>query len=665
MNASEIPSLESSFIEALKSLQAGEILTSRQAFESIVRDYPDCKEAWYHLGEICQKWGDFENAIDHYTHVLELDPAIQEVYNNLGVIATLQGLPDLASGYFFKALEINSEFAPAHLNLGQLFLPLGQYDLFAYHCLQALNIDASLERTYFQTGMNALLKGDFTQAEALFSVIVKYSGTLRVSALLKKTFCLQRLGRDSEALGCLDQAYELDPDGTIALMRAFYLPVVYRSEAELNQWRDQLTAKLETLEAEQANLSFRRLHEMDWYPFYLAYQGQNDLEIMQRLARLIQPHVPALSPLQEKRPREKNLRVGWVSRYFHTHSVAQCFLPVLNNFPKGTVHLLFQVPGSRQDLMPGRFQAAIAAVLPLSEVLAQAQEQIQAQELDILIYTDLGMEPFGFLLAQNRLAPLQYLLPGHPVTSGLKSLDGFISSRVLEGPDAQQHYQEPLVLLDHPLVNFPNQAQHPVIERAQTGLPAGRLYACPVTLFKLHPGFDKVFAALLAADPEAQILCFQDQSPEIAAILKTRWQELLGPDSERMHLLPWQSAERFQELLPHFDLVLDPFPFGLGTTAYLALQAEVPMVSWPGEFLRGRVVQALYQTLGIQTGLATSLEDYVTQALALAQNPELRQAWIQTLRQQKHLLFESSLGGQELAVFLQDAQARKLQQETV
>lgn len=659
MSSSTQTPLEAQFYQALLALQAGQSEQAQILFRALVAEYPQCKEAWYQLGELAQARGDWTQALEDYGRVLELDPSIQEVYNNLGVIATRQSQTELASGYFFKALEINPQFAPAHINLGHLFASLNQVELACHHFVQALKTEPALERPLFQQAVHLITQAALAAAGILLQSLVQYGGELHVSALLKWAFCLQRLGQDAEALNCLAQARHLDADGAVALMDALYLPVVYASDADLAQWRARVADKLSALEG-QTDLRFARLHEIDWYPFYLAYQGQNDREILMRLAALVTPSLPPLPapPVKTASP-ETPLRIGWVSRFFHPHSVSRCFLPLLQSFSSKTTHILFRAPGSQPGLLEGAFSQRVAGVVALQPNLEQASQQIAQQGLDILLYTDLGLDPFTWLLASRRLATLQYVLPGHPVTSGLSSLDGYISSHQLEMPDAQEHYSEPLVLLDHPLVNFPLLPQSQALSRSEAGLPEGNLYFCPVTLFKLQPAFDAALALILSRDPLAQIICFQDQTEGVTAVLKTRWQKAFGEDFARVHILQWVSESRFQDLLALADVVLDPFPFGLGTTAYLALAAEVPIVSWPPAFLRGRSTQALYGQLGIELGLADSLDTYVHQAIAFATDPKLRTTWRAQLQQGKNLLFGNALGGQEFAVFLRDALQRK------
>src|SRR3546814_8369575 len=68
--------------------------------------------------------------------------------------------------------------------------------------------------------------------------------------------------------------------------------------------------------------------------------------------------------------------------------------------------------------------------------------------LDLLLYTDIGMNAFSYFLAFARLAPVQCVTWGHPDTTGIPALDYFISNDLAEPEDAESHYSERLVRLD-------------------------------------------------------------------------------------------------------------------------------------------------------------------------------------------------------------------------
>src|SRR5687767_5295484 len=90
------------------------------------------------------------------------------------------------------------------------------------------------------------------------------------------------------------------------------------------------------------------------------------------------------------------------------------------------------------------------------------------------------------------------------------------------------------------------------------------------------------------------------------------------PDvAERIRFLPKMPRGDFLELLACSDVMLDPFPFGGGHTSYEALALGLPVVTLPGEFLRGRLTHAMYQQMGYGELLAAGVDEYVRMALRM------------------------------------------------
>ena len=83
---------------------------------------------------------------------------------------------------------------------------------------------------------------------------------------------------------------------------------------------------------------------------------------------------------------------------------------------------------SEEDHMTKKFQAAADDFVQLSPSRDEAIEQLLSAELDVLVYPELGMDEWMMTLAFQRMAPIQCMFWGHPVTTGLDSIDYFISS---------------------------------------------------------------------------------------------------------------------------------------------------------------------------------------------------------------------------------------------
>ena len=71
-----------------------------------------------------------------------------------------------------------------------------------------------------------------------------------------------------------------------------------------------------------------------------------------------------------------------------------------------------------------------------------------AQDLpDVMFYPEVGMDPATCALAALRLAPLQVAGWGHPVTTGLPSIDLFRIRRASGRAGSRTHYREKLIRL--------------------------------------------------------------------------------------------------------------------------------------------------------------------------------------------------------------------------
>src|SRR2546429_306824 len=66
----------------------------------------------------------------------------------------------------------------------------------------------------------------------------------------------------------------------------------------------------------------------------------------------------------------------------------------------------------------------------------------------VVYYPDIGMTPQSILLANLRLAPIQIMSLGHPVSTWGSEIDYFISGADVEPPNyPERNYSERLVLL--------------------------------------------------------------------------------------------------------------------------------------------------------------------------------------------------------------------------
>jgi protein O-GlcNAc transferase len=217
---------------------------------------------------------------------------------------------------------------------------------------------------------------------------------------------------------------------------------------------------------------------------------------------------------------------------------------------------------------------------------------------------------------------------GHPVTSGMPTIDYFLSCKAGETDESELHYTEKLVRLSRLNVCLTRpERKGPRRDRAYFGLSAdAHVYACPQMLFKFHPDFDAALAGILRGDERGIVVTLDAKYPEWKQLLIERWSREMPDVAQRIRFLPKMPRTDFMELLALSDVMLDPFPFGGGHTSYEALALGLPVVTLPGQFLRGRLAYAMYQQMGYRELLAASVDDYARLALRLGMEKKEREA---------------------------------------
>jgi predicted O-linked N-acetylglucosamine transferase (SPINDLY family) len=296
-------------------------------------------------------------------------------------------------------------------------------------------------------------------------------------------------------------------------------------------------------------------------------------------------------------------------------------------------------------------------VVVLPDHLERARRKIADHPVDILFYPDVGMDPLTYFLAFSRLASLQCVTWGHPVTTGIPSIDYYLSFENSEPPDANDHYSEQLVLLKR-FVMYCFRPQLPKAPRFRSDfdLPEGcNLYVCPQMLFKFHPDFDRILRDILRQDPNGLIVLSEGVCRNWTELLSKRFAQVFPQDIDRVKFLPYLPFNDFLSLLQMADVMLDTIHFNGGFTSLLAFACDLPIITLPGRFMRGRLTLAMYKQMGIMDCVAEDAESYVKIALRLTNERKWREEIVKKISTRCDVLFEDMEAVRELERFFERA----------
>ncbi len=582
---------------------------------------------------------DFEQALQCLTQALPHLPISAESQNGLASVQfQLKHYADALQS-IESALELAPDLAEAWWNKAQILLELEETEAACQALRECLAREPGYQSLLMPLAQEQLDRFRDAQAEVILSLQSEFALDSDIDqAHYGAGLAAQRNNQPELALEHFEKALRRQPkEISYHLAQALCLPVIYTDLAHLQSWRERLEDALPTcLERLQAQpQAYQQSLPLQQIPllFHLAYQGFNDRPIHSLLGDFWQSRLRQDGLLIQAKPSKKvhsPLRVGFVSSFFYAHAVSFIYEPLIRSFSGDPeLQVVCFALGSQRDEMSERLKQAVHQFLSLAGLNPLRQAQIVAEaKLDVLIYTDIGMETASYLLGLQRLAPMQCVLGGHPVTTGLPEIDWALSTYGSEPADAENHYREKLHLRHSSLLN---QYQAPPLNangltKTDLGLPHNRrIYLCPMTLYKIHPEFDSTVAEILERDAQAELCFFEYRQTKLHTHLLSRFEISLGPEAlKRVRFLPWVTRSEFCQILSVADLCLDPFHFSAGNTTYLSMHTGTPFLTWPSGFKRGRVATGILRQAGLDAFVVENQADFARRAVEIAHSDSLR-----------------------------------------
>ncbi len=386
-------------------------------------------------------------------------------------------------------------------------------------------------------------------------------------------------------------------------------------------------------------------------PFFLPYLGC-DVKSMQAkygawVCSIMAAKYPKFThPLLQRSANDK-IKIGIVSNYFHNHSNWK--IPI-----KGWLEHLDRELFSIHCFHTGEISDnATVSARSLSDTFLQCSDleviatTIREHQIDVLIYPGIGMETATLKLAALRLAPIQCASWGHPVTTGMPTVDYYISSDLMEPANGDEHYTEKLVRLPNLSIWYES------AEPKQNALPAFAMpgiekhdvmFLCSQNLLKYLPRYDFVFPEIARQVSNARFVFIASQVSELTEKFMRRL-ELAFQDrglnaADHVLVMPQLGEADFSALNARADIFLDSIEWSGCNTVFESLPFNKPIVTLPGSFMRGRHAYAILKMMGIEEAIVGSVEEYISVAVRLATVRSWRDEVSFKISQNKHKIYQ-------------------------
>ncbi len=615
----------------------GDLAAAEERYARLAASLPRWAPAHLALGRVRMDRGRVAEALDAFWGATVAEPANARGWNNLGVALEKAERFEEATHAFGRALAIDPGYALAHLNFARLHEGRDSRAALA-HAEAALRSDPQLIDAWLL--LSDIHRRRFALGYALSAIDsgLQYApNDLRLAAA--RAEILSHTGKIEASRQAYAAIAERFPASFRAALGAnLLLPRVYQGLDHLEGAREAYTQGLERLYESADRFRFAApetaLAEARWVNFYLAYQGRDDRALQERygasVRRVLEPALPEFFRPREPKRSGERIRVGFLSHFFFNCVVGRYFASWITDLDRQRFEVFVYYSN---ETMAEDTKAIAAAAQTFRHVagrpLHAIAHQVIADELDILVYPELGMHPETFVLAALRLAPVQCAAWGHPTTTGSREIDWFISSEDMEPVGAQAHYGERLALLPGLGTRYAIPRSDPAGDRSAFGIPEDRTaYFVPQSLFKIHPDNDELIAEVLARDPAGVAIMFPSSQEELTQAFVARFGRSLehrGLDiRERVRFLSFVPHATYLRVNRLCDVMLDTLHWSGGNASLDALASGLPVVTLPGSLMRGRQSAAMLRRVGVPELIATSVGEYVDIATRLGRSPDER-----------------------------------------
>jgi predicted O-linked N-acetylglucosamine transferase (SPINDLY family) len=322
--------------------------------------------------------------------------------------------------------------------------------------------------------------------------------------------------------------------------------------------------------------------------------------------------------------------------------------------------------GKRQDTDTGIARSLSARFVQGPLPLERWRETILADQPHVLIYPEVGIDPMAVQLAAQRLAPVQCNSWGQPVTSGMPTMDYFLSSDLMEPEGAEGFYTEELIRLPGLSIHYNEQREtYPrAMARARHGVRPGSIaFWCGQSLFKFLPRHDDVFPRIAREAGDCQFLFIRFRHGDaVTRLFQERMERAFAAHGLRAQdhciMLPYMGRSDFVASYAASDIFLDSISWSGCNTMLESLSHALPIVTMAGSFMRGRHGAAVLHQLGMPELVCKTVDQYCALAIRLARDTKPREAFRLRISESKRLLYNDPAPVAALGEFLTEAVRR-------
>jgi len=288
---------------------------------------------------------------------------------------------------------------------------------------------------------------------------------------------------------------------------------------------------------------------------------------------------------------------------------------------KPDYHLTFYQLGDNVPPDDGTFDRIIK--VPAAKVM-EGFGVFAGADYAAMVYPDVGMTPDSVMLANLRLAPIQIMCTGHPVSTFGSKIDYFVSGADVDNYEhPEDNYSERLVLLpgmgaihNRPLYNRHNRGKQTY----------DLIINCSWFAQKINHQLLLVVQRLIAGlKRPAKLRFYLGQSTTRCndhLVLVLELLRMLGP--KNIEVYTGLGYQEYMARMEEADLTIESHHFGGSNTMSDSLYLGIPTIAWQGNRWYGRIGSAMLRAIGLEDCIATNADEYLEKTWHLCHDDAAR-----------------------------------------
>lgn len=514
---------------------------------------------------------------------------------------------------FNRALTLDPDNLDVLSAQGGAFCAVGKMDETYRVCRKILDIDDKRSGDWNNLGLALQSMRREDEAIDAFNTAIKIDPKYLL-AWTHLGSSYQSQGRITEARGAYEKALELNSSSPEAL----------NNLAIVSQTMGDFTAGLEYLQralvAAPDNAAY---HSNILFAIQYLPDGTEELlydETMRWGERHAAPHYGKRKPLTNDPDPDRRLRIGYVSPDFKGHSCSYFLYPLYTNHDRKNFEIFSYAEVPAPDMWTDTFKGLSDhwySTVGVSD--DEVADRIRKDKIDVLV--DLGAHTGGsrLLISARKPAPVQVSWLGLGNSTGVRTMDYFISDPHMVPDGYEKYFCEQVYRLPHntycyyPLNRMPDVGP---LHAKQAGYVTFGTLSRSV---RLNANVLKAWAGIMNQVPNSRLMINTVAMND--PLMREKFIKIFeaeGISSDRLELIVTRVPHETWGSYNKIDIALDPFPHNAGLTTYEAIYMGAPVVTLADRPPQGRYGASILSNVELSDLIAHSVEEYVDIAVRLA-----------------------------------------------